>query len=410
MMPRVISVIAALALVLVIFSCSDNDTAGTLLKGTELFYANKLTDAREVLEKAHTLDPNNDEVACYLAETLRRLKMFEQSRSLAREVLARDDCNSFAQTVLAATYEPMWSDDANVSADSCWSHASAAVKCDSTDGNAWLLIWSQAMERGEIEKEEQALAALMKLDFFSKPVLEYNRWVLESLPPDAILVTSGDLDTYPAAALQQVKGIRPDVAIVNISLLNTDWYSGCLHALYHLPQPLADQSGEGVKPYKEGDEIVTAAMQRLEGWLAQEGDGKLTRPLVFAATISPNSLPKNLRDNLQLEGAYFSIGGAQSTSDELTHLKAAFDSANLGILSQSAISLQDRSPVRRVTSDFAALNLCGLGIHLCELLHENSDDVQARNYLNTVRDFAKKAGIESKFAEKFDKLDSELPG
>ncbi len=67
---------------------------------------------------------------------------------------------------------------------------------------------------------------------------DFGRNYLESLEPNAIVFCNGDNDTFPLWYAQEVEGVRPDVKIINLSYLASDWYANQMRKQSYTAPPV----------------------------------------------------------------------------------------------------------------------------------------------------------------------------
>ena len=376
----------------------------------ELYSQNELDTALSLFRSAVADHPGDADAHAWVAETARRLRQFGLVENETEAALEIDPCNSFAHTVLGDAYRPELSGWEKTDAERSWTHYMKAVECNPGDGNPWVGIWSGAMHRGDRAMEERALRRLVETNFLTPPVMAFNRWVLRSLPEDAILITNGDWDTFPALALQVVEGMRGDVGIINRSLLNLPWYAELMSERHGVDLPMATGEMESFRPYREVDgTVVILSDAMIRGWM-DSGDVS-GRPLAFAATVDMKAFQNSA--HLQYAGAHWRLSPQADIRDvDAASVRIAMEAVSGGDFSTAEVSPQDRSAIRRLAARNRGLARVVLhtGYRYAQAMIESGDVEGAAEAVEWADKFANGAGLEGDHREVVEMMKEAVQG
>ncbi|MBM4169402.1 MAG: hypothetical protein FJ215_09625 [Ignavibacteria bacterium] len=166
-----------------------------------------------------------------------------------------------------------------------------ATRLDPSFMDPWFSLVIHYMERRDLERLDAVLRRLLESGAVQDEVMDFSYNMMSLLEKNAILITNGDNDTYPGWILGRIVKHRPDITIVNRSLLNTDWYPDFLaqvngvvilssKRLESLRKETMNAIKEGKRKMPEGGPFSDMLIESLIDAAERSG-----RPVYFAHTL-----------------------------------------------------------------------------------------------------------------------------
>lgn len=401
--------VAVIMLAGVAFQACGKKASDGFDQARSLFDEAKFSEALPLFEQAAEYRYDDPVAYAWLAENYRRLGRKAEAVKAAEHALGLDKCNAFAMVVIADAVNPIVGQWEGADSERTWRTLNEAVRCDSTDGNAWVGTWGEALHRMDVPMMRRSEQKLLETGFLTGAACAYSRWSLRALPENAILITNGDMDTYPTYAVQKVQQFRPDVAIVNRGLLSTVSYERYLRDNENLPMPFDDAALEALTPVRDDQgNVLMPSDQIVRKWIDQSRRGQFHRPIAFAATVEESFL-QGYKDNLTPSGAFLLYSAKPSNG------RSGIDAMRESLVGVKAADFagpwtgeKDRSPIRRMTTKSIVRNVTATALTLGEAYADDKNWEMAHAMVEFAGEIERTSEAGALFADRLAALNARI--
>lgn len=247
----------------------------------------KLTEALHIFQKALVESPQKSEAHYFCGYGIDRLYILNGKDSATRDFIMPA---TYAGTEASSLhFEWILKNEKTYSGEKFI--LNPAGKVTSIWGALGLHYWLQ----GKSDSCKMAFSEGKKRGGFTPQYLELGKNMLNSCPPNAVLFTWGDNDSYPLWYLQQIEHFRKDVAVLNLSLMQTAWFVKFAQKEWKVPFGMTDAQidklPEYFYPYETEQRRVALPKQADFRWkLEASGYNYLLRSdYMIAALVQANA-------------------------------------------------------------------------------------------------------------------------
>ena len=245
----------------------------------------------KALEEALEIEPLSTNAHYYLAYAYSGLNRRKGAGSAYRDIKLTEKCSEHMDMVIRIDpdFPPKLALSAYSKLTAEWG-AQAYYYWIHNDLDSAFMAFNKGMNKGG----------------FSEFMLSVRRLQMDQCPPNSILFTKGDDNFWNFFYLQTIENYRPDIAIVDLTLLNSMWYQKLLRNRGTINFELVNESNKGYNIINWSDTIIEIPIRETGRVFSWNFDARGNNP--YFLYYGDEAVLNIVSHNQFLRPVYFALG------------------------------------------------------------------------------------------------------